>query len=246
MNIDLSICQEALNRDPVLYLDLTEAVRRGEGRLIAAMPRGALVSFRNYEKDGQELGFTMFAGDLETAKRLLAMLPSQPDFLTVHEDFYLDELEKRFGFDRLNPCWQVGYLRTMAPAAPDCEAEIRQLEPSHLPAVVEHYAENGVDDGYLSGLIEQGELYGAFEGETLMAFIGRHAEGSIGLLEVLPQYRRRGLATLLQSYMIGLELSRGRVPYGQVFDGNDASLALQQSLGMSRSMGLLYWAVRDD
>lgn len=79
-----------------------------------------------------------------------------------------------------------------------------------------------------------------------MAFIGRHAEGSIGLLEVLPQYRRRGLATLLQSYMIGLELSRGRVPYGQVFDGNDASLALQQSLGMSRSMGPLYWAVRDD
>lgn len=169
MNIDLSICQEALNRDPVLYLDLTEAIRRGEGRLIAAMPRGALVSFRNYEKDGQELGFTMFADDLETAKRLLAMLPPQPDFLTVHEDFYLDELEKRFGFDRLNPCWQVGYLRTMAPAAPDCEAEIRQLE-----------------------------------------------------------------------------LSRGRVPYGQVFDGNEASLALQQSLGMTRSMGRLYWAVRND
>lgn len=246
MNIDLSICQEALNRDPVLYLDLTEAVRRGEGRLIAAMPRGALVSFRNYEKDGQELGFTMFAGDLETAKRLLAMLPSQPDFLTVHEDFYLDELEKRFGFDRLNPCWQVGYLRTMAPAAPDCGAEIRQLEPSHLPAVVEHYAENGVDDGYLSGLIEQGELYGAFEGETLMAFIGRHAEGSMGLLEVLPQYRRRGLGRLLQSHLIDLELSRGRVPYGQVFDGNEASLALQQSLGMTRSMGRLYWAVRND
>lgn len=246
MNIDLSICQEALNRDPVLYLDLTEAIRRGEGRLIAAMPRGALVSFRNYEKDGQELGFTMFADDLETAKRLLAMLPPQPDFLTVHEDFYLDELEKRFGFDRLNPCWQVGYLRTMAPAAPDCEAEIRQLELSHLPAVVEHYAENGVDDGYLSGLIEQGELYGAFEGETLMAFIGRHAEGSMGLLEVLPQYRRRGLGRRLQSHLIDLELSRGRIPYGQVFDGNEASLALQQSLGMTRSMGRLYWAVRND
>lgn len=246
MNIDLSICQEAMNRDPVLYLDLTEAIRRGEGRLIAAMPRGALASFRNYERDGQELGFTMFANDLETAKRLLAMLPPQPDFLTVHEDFYLDELEKRFGFDRLNLCWQVGYLRTMAPAAPDCEAEIRQLELSHLPAVVEHYAENGVDDGYLSGLIEQGELYGAFEGGTLMAFIGRHAEGSMGLLEVLPQYRRRGLGRLLQSHLIDLELSRGRIPYGQVFDGNEASLALQQSLGMTRSMGRLYWAVRND
>ncbi|MCI9288136.1 MAG: hypothetical protein HFF23_01415 [Oscillospiraceae bacterium] len=46
--------------------------------------------------------------------------------------------------------------------------------------------------------------------------------------------------------MIGLELSCGHVPYGQVFDGNDPSLALQRSLGMTRSMGRLYWAVRDD
>ena len=246
MEIDLSICQETLNRDPVLYLDLTETVRRGEGRLLAATPRGALAAFHSYEKDGQDLGFTMFADDLPTAKRLLAMLPSQPGFLTVHEDFYLDELEKRFGFSGLRPCWQMGYLRTMTPFAPDCGARVRQLELSHLPTVVEHYAENGVDDGYLSGLIEQGELYGAFDGGTLMAFIGRHAEGSMGLLEVLPQYRRRGLGRLLQSHMIGLELSRGRVPYGQVFDGNEPSLALQRSLGMTSSMGRLYWAVRNE
>lgn len=243
---DLSICQEVLNRDPVRYLDLTETVRRGEGRLIAAMPRGALAAFHNYQKDGQDLGFTMFADDMETARRLLAMLPAQPDFLTVHEDFYLDELGKRFGFSKLNPCWQVGYLRTMAPPAPDCGAEIRRLELPHLPTVVEHYAENGVDDGYLSGLIERGELYGAFEGRTLMGFIGRHAEGSLGLLEVLPQYRRNGIATLLQAHLISLELSRGRVPYGQVFDGNEASLALQRSLGMTQSMGRVYWAVRND
>lgn len=246
MNIDLSICQEALNRDPVRYLDLTETVRRGEGRLIAAMPRGALAAFRNYEKDGQDLGFTMFADDLGTAKRLLALLPSQPDFLTVHEDFYLDELEKRFGFSKLNPCWQMGYLRPTPPPVPDCGAEVRQLELSHLPVVVEHYTDDGTDDGYLSGLIEQGELYGAFHGDTLMGFIGRHAEGSMGLLEVLPQYRRRGIAALLQTRMIALELSRGRIPYGQVFDGNDASMALQRSLGMTQSMDRVYWAIRND
>ena len=94
MSIDLSICQEALNRDPVLYLDLTEAVRRGEGRLLAATPRGALAAFHNYEKDGQDLGFTMFADDLETAQALLALIPPKPTFITVHEALYRDELEK--------------------------------------------------------------------------------------------------------------------------------------------------------
>ncbi len=241
---DLSICQAALNRDPVLYLDLTETIRRKEGHLIAALPHGALAAFHSYEKDGQDLGFTMFADDLPTAKRLLAMLPSQPDFLTVHEDFYLDELKKRFGFGGLNPCWQAGYLRTTPPPAPSAGAQVHRLDLSHLPIVEANYNAGSSDDGYLSQLISWGELYGAFEGDTLMGFIGRHAEGSIGLLQVLPQYRRRGLAKLLQSHMIALELSRGHVPYGQIFDGNEASLALQQSLGMSQSIGRLYWAVK--
>lgn len=109
---DLSICQEALNRDPVLYLDLTEAVRRGEGHVVAALPHGALAAFRNY---GRELGFTMFADDLETAQALLSLLPPDPGFLTVHEDIYRAELQKRFGFDRLNPCWQLGWLRPAPP-----------------------------------------------------------------------------------------------------------------------------------
>lgn len=244
MNTDLSICQDVLNRDPVLYLDLTETVRRGESHVIAALPHGALAAFRNYEKDGQDLGFTMFADDLETAQILLALIPPKPDFITVHEKFYQDELKKRFGFTQLNPCWQQGWLCTTPPPLKDTTVDIRQLDQSHLSIVLANYSLT--DEKYLSWLITRGELYGAFEAGALLAFVGRHAEGSMGLLEVLPPYRRRGLATLLQSYMIGLELSRGRVPYGQVFDGNDASLALQRSLGMTSSMQPLYWAVRDD
>lgn len=241
MDTDLTICREALNRDPVLYLDLTETVRRGEGRVLGAAPHGALVAFNNLV-DGPDYGYTMFAGDERTAQALLALLPPEPGFLCVHEDFYQDQLERRFGFPRLRPCWQMGWLRTAPPAPPETGAEIRRLGAAHLPAVRASYQLE--DEEYLRWLINRGELYGAFEGETLMAFIGRHAEGTIGLLEVLPQYRRRGLATLLQSHMIGLELSRNRVPYGQVFHGNDASLALQRSLGMTRSMGPLYWALR--
>ena len=45
MTTDLSICRDALNRDPVLYLDLTEAVRRQDGRVLGACPTGALVAF---------------------------------------------------------------------------------------------------------------------------------------------------------------------------------------------------------
>ena len=244
MTTDLSVCQSALARDPILYLDLTEAVRRGDGRVLGATPHGALVSFNNYEKNGQELGFTMFANDLETVEELLALLPPEPDFITVHETLYFGLLKERFGCDGMNPCWQMGWLHTDPLPLPSADAQIRQLDLSHLPIVLANYSLT--DESYLSWLIGRGELYGAFDGNTLMAFIGRHAEGSIGLLEVLPQYRRRGLATLLQSYMVNLELSRGHIPYGQVFDGNEPSLALQRSLGMAQSKGQLYWAARDN
>ena len=110
----------------------------------------------------------------------------------------------------------------------------------HLPLVEAHY--QLTDGGYLSGRIALGALYGAFDGANLAGFIGFHAEGTVGLLEVLPNYRRQGIATLLQSYLPNLELSRGHIPYGQVFDGNEPSLALQRSLGYQRSAGLMYWS----
>ena len=242
MTTDLSVCQDALNRDPVLYLDLTEAVRRGDGRVLGAAPHGALVAFTNLH-DGPNYGCTMFADDVETAQALCALIPSGPGFITVHERLYFDLLQERFGFSEINACWQVGYLRTTPLPLPELGVEVRRLEAPHLPTVIANY--DLEDEEYLGWLIGQGELYGAFDGDTLMAFAGRHAEGSMGLLEVLPQYRRRGLATLLQSHIINLELSHGHIPYGQVFDGNEASLALQRSLGMAQSMGRLYWAAPD-
>lgn len=238
MNADLSVCRAILARDPVLYLDMTEPVRRGIGRVLAASPNGALTAFNDL-LDGTRFGFSMFARDRETAAALLDLLPARPGFVTVHETLYFDLLEERFGFSHMNPCRQVGYLRKTPLPLPELGIGVRPLALSHLSTVLANYQLE--DEAYLRWLIGRGELYGAFEGETLTAFAGRHGEGSVGLLKVLPPYRRRGIATLLQSYVINRELSLGRVPYGQVFDGNEPSLALQRKLGLQVSKEPVYW-----
>lgn len=238
-----SPCRAILDRDPLLYFDLTETVRRGDGRLIYVCPTGALAAYSNYAKDGQDTGFTMFAADLPTAEFLCSLLPSSTDYVTVHEDFYGPLLQNRFGLRLGQPCWQMVYPGTAALPLPELGLDVRQLDLSHLSQVSAHYSIGG--DEYLTWLLERGALYGAFQDDTLCGFIGRHAEGTIGLLEVFPQYRRQGAATLLQTFMTNLELSRGHVPYGQVFDGNEPSLALQRSLGFHRSKGQLFWAVHD-
>lgn len=239
-----SPCRAILDRDPLLYFDLTETVRRGDGRLIYVCPTGALAAYSNYAKDGQDTGFTMFAADLPTAERLCALLPSSTEWLTVHEKFYAHLLRDRFGLQLGQACWQLCYPDGHPLPMPASAFEVRSLDLSHLPQVSAHY--DATNEAYLVWLLERGELYGAFQGSALCGFIGRHAEGTIGLLEVLPQYRRRGAASLLQSFMTNLELSRGHIPYGQVFDGNGPSLALQRRLGFQRSASQLYWATRDE
>ena len=135
--------------------------------------------------------------------------------------------------------YQAAYLRTQPPVLQDYVLAIRQLDVSDLPQVSAHYQLEGAD--YLCSLLDRGQLFGGFQNGTLAGFVGRHAEGSIGLLEILPQYRRQGFATALERYMIDLELSLCHIPFGQVLTDNAPSLALQRSLGMTISSGTLCW-----
>ena len=61
------------------------------------------------------------------------------------------------------------------------------------PYVCEHYSKSDIGGlEHIRQAIGAGML-GAFVDGTLAGFAGFHGEGSIGLLEVLPAYRRRGL-----------------------------------------------------
>jgi GNAT superfamily N-acetyltransferase len=111
-----------------------------------------------------------------------------------------------------------------------------------LPQVADNYKLEGED--YLRSLLERGQLFGGFLDDTMIGFAGRHAEGSIGLLEIFPPYRRRGFASVLEQYLINRELALKHIPFGQVVTGNAPSLALQRSLGMTLSEGTLYWLAR--
>lgn len=242
MRPDLSLCASCLARNPVLYLDLTEAVRRGEGWVVDSCPTGALVAYHNYEHNGHPTGFTLCAADLTTAQTLLAHLPEDTEFIVAHEELCLPLIQEQFPIAPFHPSLQMAYLGQEPLPLPDLGLQVKPLEELHLSIALAHYPLG--DEVYLRWLMERRELYGAFDRETLLGFMGRHAEGSLGLLEVLPQYRRRGVATLLQAFMTNLELSRGHIPYGQVFLDNAPSLALQQRLGFRPSASPLFWAVR--
>lgn len=234
---ELSPCRSLIEKDPILYLDLTEPLRRGEGHVAAACPTGALVVLENCDR-----GFSLLAADRETAGKLLSLLPPDPELVFVHEEAALSLLHERFGLTPSPAFYQGAYLRDTPLPLPDTGAEIRPLDLTSLPVLSANYKYG--DEAYLRQLLARRVLWGAFEGDALLAFIGLHSEGTMGLLEVLPPYRGRGLARLLESYLINRELSLGHIPYCQIFERNGPSLALQASLGLTLSRGRLWFAER--
>ena len=76
-------------------------------------------------------------------------------------------------------------------------------------------------------------------------FVGFHEEGSIGMLEVLPAWRRRGLGELLLRAAVNRALERGALPFAQVIEDNAPSLALQQKAGLTLSGTRMFWLMRE-
>lgn len=245
MNTDLSVCQPLFDRDPVRYVDMTEAVRRGIGLVLHASPTAALVGIESPEHPGDFDTYLMSCAHMDAARLLCELLPAGGDALiAAHEDFYLPLLRECFGMDFFleGASYQAAYLGGPCPI-PGSPLAVRPLTVDDLPQVSENYTLEGED--YLRSLLERGQLFGGFLEDTMVGFAGRHAEGSIGLLEVLPPYRRRGFATVLERYMINQELALGHTPFGQVVTGNAPSLALQRSIGMTLSKGTLCWLSRN-
>ena len=77
-----------------------------------------------------------------------------------------------------------------------------------------------------------------------MGFIGEHLEGSMGLLYIFPEYRRKGFGTVLETYLIAKTMEDGYIPFGQVEKDNLRSLSLQKKIGMTTSDNLIVWMWR--
>ena len=116
----------------------------------------------------------------------------------------------------------------------------RPLTEEDLPFVLENYHNPGAVEGHIRDRIACGMIGGLLDGR-LAGFAGIHQEGTMGLLEVLPAFRRRGLAEVLEAEVINLQLRRGRLPYCHVRVGNEASLALQRKMGLTLDHHLMYW-----
>lgn len=235
---ELEKCKQVLMKQKLLHIGMIELINRGQAKLLFA-------------KDANICIYDMVSGihfltaaTQEDGIKLLKELAKKDEpvgTIVLHQEFLLEAAQRMLGVRLFLSCYQAAYTRKeklpitglyrMDGKEVEGMPSIRRLTMEYYTKILEHYTT--VDDPeYIKDRIEKGWMFGAFLEDEIAGFVGMHQEGSIGMLEVFPQYRGRKIGKALETYSINYMLEQGYIPYGQVVVGNEVSLALQKSLGL--------------
>ena len=243
---ELQECKKCMMRQKLLHIDMIELINRGRARIV-------------YHDADEILLRDMISGiyfhtrmaDVPTEWNLPQELGKDEriECIAIHQREMAPFMEKYFHLKTDMECMQGAYTRkeklpVRGLYGPDGRGEngfsIRVLSEEFIPFVTEHYSEIGTEE-YVTDRIRHGAMYGAFYDEKIVGFIADHEEGSIGMLYVLPEYRKRHVAMALETYCMNLAVERGEIPYGQVVLGNEASIRLQEKMGICFAKGTIVW-----
>ncbi len=224
-----------LEKDRLGHMDMIEVIRKKQAEIRYADENGVLLY------DLPSKAWMVSAADEDMGERLLSRIPRDcPNPLfAVHQPFLRDSICRRFGAEEVNACLQAVYTKKRPLPEPE-GFTICVPDEAELPIIREAYG-TLEPETYLLERIRSGKMLAIRENGKLAAFAGFHAEGSMGMLHVLEAYRGRGMATALETRLINIFLDNGDVPFCQIFEGNQASLALQRKLGLRLAPGRIYW-----
>ena len=224
-----------MNIDGINYLGLDRVLKRGSGEIIADTDGVMLI------RDEVSGAYMLACDDKETGMALLDRHIGQDCSLLMVSDYALGITAfERYGFAEKLECYQVAWYGEKPPA--DSRLTVRTVDEQDLPMLVKTY--HLVSPEELEKLVSRRSILLGYEREKLIGFIGEHLEGSMGILYIFPEYRRRGFGAALQTHLMARTMEKGFIPFGQVEKNNLESLKLQKKLGMTQSKDLIVWMWR--
>lgn len=161
--------------------------------------------------------------------------------MVCHNEYEYEIAREKYSLYGLNKCFQVVWPEDKRPKLKGV-CDIKKLEPSDesIDFVYNNYTLKFTRE-HVEYILKTQGLYGAYSNGKLVGFIGRHEERSLGLLEILPEFRRRGFASELEIYMINKLLDNGEVPYGHIIYDNEKSVIMHKKFGYVFSETPVFW-----
>lgn len=214
------------------FLGIDRVLKRGTGKVIERHDAAVLVH------DSISGACMLGSGDAAVGDDILRRnLGGDCRLLMVSDHSLGLKAFAQYGFESMMECYQTAYYGGM----PELTGRLvlRDAEEADLPVLTATYDLVSADE--LQLIVERRKLTLGFEGGRLAGFMGEHLEGSMGLLYIFPEFRRRGYATELEKAVIAKTLQEGYIPFGQIEKSNSASVALQRKLGLAVSDRLICW-----
>jgi hypothetical protein len=169
----------------------------------------------------------------DSAERIDPLLPlfrASDETVHVQGDKAAEYVHRHFSVSRSSDCLQL-YL----PESVQVEADptgIIDLGPEHAAYIYQHYSARAATNvAYLRERIEQAPAVGVMVAGVLAGFVMTHEELTMGVMEVLPEYRRMGLATRLNANLVMRMRERSLPCIIEIVMGNHASMRLAEAAG---------------
>lgn len=223
--------EKFINSEAALYADMRAAMK--EGRTEVIYDSGTALLLRETVCGV----YFLAAQSAQEAEKLLCDLREKDPVVVLHGKALFDIAEK-LGYEVDPPCCQAMYADSPLPV--DGALTLRHPDETDFETVDANY--HLVNGAELRKDFAKPDFLGGYLGDTLVGFAGLHSEGSMGLLTVLPEYRRRGFAQQIYSALINSQLEKGRIPYAQIYTDNINSLNLQKKLGFALSSDVIAWS----
>lgn len=223
------LAQDRRNHIPVM-----ESLARGQGEILYTDLWAGGKNILLYDHESRVC--MLESEDSEWDRKLAGCVPEDTEMILTSRPFP-EEFLKEIGFKVFCRCIQMLYTNKVS--LPVRHRDIRRLTMEDLEYVCSRC--DGADRAYLRDRIRAGALYGAFAEGKPAGFAGIHGAGGLGMLYVEESFRGTGLGQALEAYVINRMLERGWTPYGHIEEGNEASLKLQEKLGLYRASKTFFW-----
>ena len=215
-------------------LGLDRVLKRRSGEILEDRDDAMLV------RDSVSGALLLACSDMETGFSLLDRYAGDCDLLMVSNYALGKAAFVRYGFSEKIECYQYAYYGEKPSVSP--ELDIRTADENDLAMLTQNYHMISPDE--LAQVVRRGCVFIGYDRGQPVGFIGEHLEGSMGLLYIFPEHRRKGFGTVLETYLIAKTMEDGYIPFGQVEKDNLRSLSLQQKIGMTTSDNLIVWMWR--
>ncbi|MCL2853494.1 MAG: GNAT family N-acetyltransferase [Defluviitaleaceae bacterium] len=223
---------EYLKRNLLHNIGMIRPLERGTAQVLYSGDDGVML------RDTVSDAIMQSVSTYEAGSRLLEQMPGAKLYL-IHQDFMLDDFNAKVNMPNVFENFTAAYL-SPDPLPTIADMSVKQLDVSDFDVVEKNYGVR-VGDEYLIGRFEAGALFGAYVDGEMVGFGGEHEEGSMGMLVILDQHRRKGYAASLVGFGVNRLLEHGLTPFSCVGVDNLASIEMHKKLGFTISSDSVWW-----